>query len=143
MRQFDQNERHALEAAAKEAGFRLEPSDYDYFAMIEHAKHDTTEELLSGEPIMFGRFAVGRKLGYHAVSFTERDGRELALVKDKDGKVIAEHRAQIFVARHPVAPSSLVVLGVPGCWLEVRERYGCIQVQGRCGIHFFAWSSCD
>jgi hypothetical protein len=142
MRQFDPNERHALEAAAKEAGFRLKPGDYDYFAMIEDAKHHTPEEILSGEPFLFGRFAVGGKIGYHSISFMERDGQELAQVKDKDGKVIVEQRAQIMVPRQPEAPSPLEVYGVRSCWLEVRQVYDCIQVQGHCAGSGFVWSSC-
>jgi YD repeat-containing protein len=141
MCQSDLDERKALEAAAKKAGFRLEPSECDFLALIEHSKPLTTKALMSGKPVMFGKFAVGGKVAYHTVSFTERDGEDWAQVKDKSGKVISEHRAQILVPRLPAAPLPKI-FGGRKCWLEVRTRYGCLQVQGRCGGWGFAWSSC-
>lgn len=144
MKQFEPNERHALETAAIQAGFRLEPSAYDCLAMIENAKHRTPEELLSGEPIMFGRFAIGGKLEYCSVSFAERDGHELAQARDKDGRVIAEYRAQIMVlARRPGASSPFVVIAFRHCWLKVELVDGCLLASGGCGTASWSWSSCD
>jgi hypothetical protein len=137
----DPSVRYALEAAAKQAGFELQPSDYDSYAMIAHTKHHTLDGLLSGEPFVFGRFPVDGVLGFYALAFVEHDGHEIAQVKDKDGKVHSEHKAHIHVTRG--APSSpQVVIGRRHCWLEARVNYGCLQVHGACGGYSFAYSSC-
>lgn len=140
----ESTDRADLESASKQAGFRLRASEHDNWAIIEGPKHGTVEELLSDEPLVFGRYIEKNKqLGYYSTSFTERDGREVAVVRDTQGQIVAEHPAQVRVPRLSNVPAPEVVFGGPGCFLEVKRTVGdCYWAHFMCRNVDVAWGTC-